>query len=200
MERLNGVYEGRIVSLGEGNATAFVPQVFGDTTIVISNFLATPVVGRGWVTFQAGDPEHPVWLSGAFVTAGGVAPPGEGGSGFTYSQDFPPTDPSEDETWFNTVTGASYIWLDDGTSQQWVQFAPGGGGTTEGGAGGGDSYVHNQGVVASTWTITHNLGYYPNVTVIDSALSTVEGDVTQISTNVLRLQFSAAFTGTAYLS
>jgi hypothetical protein len=62
---LAGVYEGRIVTVGDGNATAFVPQIFGDTTIVISNFLSDPALvqpGKGLVSFLAGDPEHPVWV------------------------------------------------------------------------------------------------------------------------------------------
>jgi hypothetical protein len=65
VDRLAGVYEGRIVSVGDGNASAFVPQIFGETTIVISNFLGDPALarpGRGLVAFLAGDPEHPVWV------------------------------------------------------------------------------------------------------------------------------------------
>ena len=65
MGSLSGVYEGRIVTVGDGNATAFIPQVFGDTTITISNFLVDPLPGKGWVAFQSGDSEHPVWLSGS---------------------------------------------------------------------------------------------------------------------------------------
>lgn len=62
------------------------------------------------------------------------------------------------------------------------------------------NYVHSQGTASAVWTIPHNLGWYPNVTVIDSAGTTVEGDVTQVSTTQMKITFSAAFTGTAYLS
>lgn len=48
--------------------------------------------------------------------------------GFTFTQDATPTATSPGQTWFNTATGASYVWIDDGTSTQWVQFAPGAGG------------------------------------------------------------------------
>jgi hypothetical protein len=101
------------------------------------------------------------------------------------------------DTWFNTSSGYSYVWVDDGTSQQWVQFAPGEGGSP---TGEGLSFVHNQAVAASTWTITHELGWFPNVTVIDSGGATVEGDLAHITSSQLRLVFSGAFTGTAYLS
>ena len=66
--------------------------------------------------------------------------------------------------------------------------------------GGGSTYVHNQGVAASTWVIVHGLNYYPNVTVEDSAGTTVEGEVVYDSTGQLTLTFSAAFGGIAYLS
>lgn len=55
-------------------------------------------------------------------------------------------------------------------------------------------------IAATSWVITHNLGYYPNVTVIDSTGTVCEGDLTYTSNNVLTLTFSEAITGTAYLS
>lgn len=62
------------------------------------------------------------------------------------------------------------------------------------------NYTHAQGPAASEWLITHSLGKYPSVTVIDSAGSQVEGEIEYIDTNNLRLIFSAAFTGNAYLN
>lgn len=61
-------------------------------------------------------------------------------------------------------------------------------------------YNHSQGVSASTWTITHNLGYYPNVQVVDSGGTNVIGDITYNSINQLTITFSASFSGNAYLS
>jgi hypothetical protein len=49
-------------------------------------------------------------------------------------------------------------------------------------------------------TITHNLGKYPSVTVVDSAGTWVVGGVTYVSLNVVQLTFSAPFSGTAYLN
>ena len=48
--------------------------------------------------------------------------------------------------------------------------------------------------------MTHNLGYYPNVHVEDSAGNDVEGDVHHDSINQLTEIFSGAFSGKAYLS
>jgi hypothetical protein len=62
------------------------------------------------------------------------------------------------------------------------------------------SYVHNQGAVASTWVVDHNLGWFPNVTVEDSGGSTVEGEVVFNTLDRLTLTFSGAFSGVAYLS
>jgi hypothetical protein len=77
------------------------------------------------------------------------------------------------------------VYLDDGVSSP---------------MGAGTAYHHSQGTAASTWTIPHNLGYFPNVLVISSGGDTVEGDVVQVDINNMTLHFSAAFTGDAYLS
>ena len=61
------------------------------------------------------------------------------------------------------------------------------------------SYRHNQVSAQTTWSITHNLGVYPEVVVVDSAGTRVYGDINYVDTNSLTLQFSAAFSGTAYL-
>lgn len=68
------------------------------------------------------------------------------------------------------------------------------------GAGGDLHYPYNQGVAASVWTITHNLGKRPSVIVIDSSGDEVEGDIDYIDQNSLQLTFSAPFSGTAYLN
>ncbi|GEM_PF-2155521 len=64
----------------------------------------------------------------------------------------------------------------------------------------GANYVHNQMVPAADWTITHNLARFPSVTVIDSAGSTVVGDVEYLSNNAVAVHFTAAFGGSAYLN
>jgi hypothetical protein len=67
-------------------------------------------------------------------------------------------------------------------------------------AGTGGAYTHTQTVPSTTWTITHNLGFNPNVTIIDAALNNIEGDIQYNSINELSITFSVEVYGTAYLS
>jgi hypothetical protein len=62
------------------------------------------------------------------------------------------------------------------------------------------TYTHTQAVPASVWTITHDLtGKYPAVVVVDSAGSTVVGDIQYVpDSNQVILTFSAPFSGKAY--
>ena len=62
------------------------------------------------------------------------------------------------------------------------------------------SYLYQQSQPAALWDITHNLGYYPAVTVMDSAGSVVLGDTQHVSATRLTLTFSAAFSGQASLT
>jgi hypothetical protein len=62
------------------------------------------------------------------------------------------------------------------------------------------AYTHTQGTSSATWVINHNLGWNPNVTVQDSAYTTVEGNVSYTNINSLTVTFSGAFSGKAYLS
>lgn len=52
----------------------------------------------------------------------------------------------------------------------------------------------------STIVVNHNLGYRPNVTVIDTAGDECEGMITHNSVNQLTLVFSTSFSGTVYCS
>ncbi len=63
-----------------------------------------------------------------------------------------------------------------------------------------ESYLHDQGLVASTWTITHSLGKYPSCAVTDSGGTTIMGQVSYIDTNSLTITFVGAFSGKAYLN
>lgn len=62
------------------------------------------------------------------------------------------------------------------------------------------SHIHTQGVSSSSWVIDHNLGFYPNVTIVDSGGSIVEGEITYTNSNSLTASFQASFSGSAYLS
>jgi len=61
-------------------------------------------------------------------------------------------------------------------------------------------FKFEQGLPSMIWEIIHNLEKYPSVTVIDSANTIVEGEVTYIDLNTLNVNFSAGFSGTAYLN
>jgi hypothetical protein len=68
-------------------------------------------------------------------------------------------------------------------------------------AGTGDAhYVHNQGSPSATWTIVHNLGKRPSVTVVDSGDTEVEGDIHYVDNNTVTVLFSSGFSGKAYLN
>ena len=61
-------------------------------------------------------------------------------------------------------------------------------------------YVHIQSVPASVWNITHGLGFTPNITVVDTAGTVVEGSYNYPNSNTVVLTFIGAFSGRAYLS
>lgn len=68
-------------------------------------------------------------------------------------------------------------------------------------AGEGDkNYVHTQGSANTTWVITHNLGKFPAVQIVDSGGTVVIGTIVHNSANQLTATFSAAFSGKAYLN
>lgn len=65
---------------------------------------------------------------------------------------------------------------------------------------GHSTYIHDQDVPASTWTINHNLNTYPSVTIVDSAGTCVFGAVRYANANTIICSFSGAFSGKAYLN
>ena len=62
------------------------------------------------------------------------------------------------------------------------------------------TFVFTQGVPATTWNIQHNLGKFPSVSVINNNNVVINGEVTYIDNNNVQLNFSAGFTGKAYLN
>lgn len=68
------------------------------------------------------------------------------------------------------------------------------------------TFIFTQGVPATSWgngvpaVVTHNLGKFPSITVIDNADTVVTGEYTYIDNNNVRLTFSAPFAGKAYLN
>lgn len=128
------------------------------------------------------------------VSQGPQGPPGppgdERGGGFTFTQEATPVGNLQGQTWFNTATGESFIWYDG----YWVEFAPGPPPQVA------ETYVHHQASPSTVWTIDHNLPYLPNVTVVDSAGTQIEGSVVYTSGTQVTVTFSAALAGKAYLS
>jgi hypothetical protein len=65
---------------------------------------------------------------------------------------------------------------------------------------GAPTFIFNQNTVATVWNIQHNLGKFPSITVIDSGNTVIIGEYTYIDNNNVQLNFSAAFSGKAYLN
>ena len=78
-----------------------------------------------------------------------------------------------------TSTGAGIVWDDSPQSA---------------------TFIFTQGVAATTWNITHNLGKFPSITVIDTGNTVVTGEYNYTSNTNVILTFSAAFAGKAYLN
>ncbi|HZY07704.1 MAG TPA: hypothetical protein VFE69_08165 [Ilumatobacteraceae bacterium] len=157
---------------------------------------SAPVQSNYELWFNTTDQILYVWWSDEWVPLS-VGTPGPEG---------PPGPQGPPGTGGGTGTGTDEVWVgpDDPiaahpTIELWVDSddSSGGGG---GGTVGTLSYVHTQPTVSATWMVEHHLGWFPNVTVIDSAGSTVEGDVAHIDNATLTISFSGAFSGTAYLS
>lgn len=62
------------------------------------------------------------------------------------------------------------------------------------------TYIHTQDVPLAVWVITHNLGTFPSVTVVDNLNQVVVGDISYNSSNTLTITFTTAFAGYAYLN
>jgi len=62
------------------------------------------------------------------------------------------------------------------------------------------TFVFEQGAPATTWNIQHNLGKFPSVSVINNNNVVINGEVTYIDNNNVQLNFSAGFSGKAYLN
>lgn len=66
--------------------------------------------------------------------------------------------------------------------------------------GGSSAYVHTQGSSSATWTISHNLGYLPDVAVFTVGGVEVVASVVHTSVNVTVVSFAAPMAGSARLS
>lgn len=62
------------------------------------------------------------------------------------------------------------------------------------------NHVHNQISSSSSWVVNHGLNKFPSVTIVDSAGTTVVGEVVHNSNMQATLVFSAPFSGQAFFN
>ena len=62
------------------------------------------------------------------------------------------------------------------------------------------NFVHDQGVPAAQWVVTHNLNKKCAVTVVDSSDQVVVGEINYNSVNQVTLKFVSSFSGKAYFN
>ena len=65
---------------------------------------------------------------------------------------------------------------------------------------GDKNFVYSQDVASATWVVNHGLNKYPSVSVVNSADTTVYGDINYDSLNQVTISFSAAHTGKAFFN
>lgn len=68
------------------------------------------------------------------------------------------------------------------------------------GSGSADTFVWTQSIALAVWTIPHNLGQYPSVTVTDNLGRQVVPDITYISSDIIQVTHGSPFAGVAYLN
>lgn len=138
----------------------------------------------------------PIGPTGAFGTAGPTGATGPGATGPTGS-----TGPTGANGLSLTgPTGSAGSIGPTGPIGLSGDIGPTGSVGPTGPAGSDLHYVHNQAVVSNTWSVTHNLGKFPSITVIDSSGTEIEGAIAYVNINSVQISFSAPFSGVAYLN
>jgi hypothetical protein len=61
-------------------------------------------------------------------------------------------------------------------------------------------YMHTQNTPSTQWNITHNLGFFPNVTVLDNMNRIIEADIQYLNINSVRIVMNVTLSGVAYLT
>jgi hypothetical protein len=67
-------------------------------------------------------------------------------------------------------------------------------------AGGTTTTIINIVEPQTTWTLSHFLGKYPSLTIIDTSGAVVIASYTYLNSNTIEVDFSAPTSGTAYLN
>lgn len=68
------------------------------------------------------------------------------------------------------------------------------------GQGGSSTYTHTQTLPLATWTVAHNLGRRPSVTVTDHLGNVVLADVRYVDNDLIQINHSAPLAGFAYVN
>lgn len=66
------------------------------------------------------------------------------------------------------------------------------------GPAGGSTYIHTQAIAAAVWTVAHNLGRRPSVTVTDHLGNVVVPDVRYLDNDLVQVTHGTSITGYAY--
>lgn len=66
------------------------------------------------------------------------------------------------------------------------------------GGGAGATYTHIQSAAAAVWTVAHNLGRYPSITVVDNLGGQLYPDVRYVDADIAQITHSVPLTGRAY--
>ncbi|KZK31513.1 hypothetical protein A4F85_01895 [Delftia sp. GW456-R20] len=66
------------------------------------------------------------------------------------------------------------------------------------GGGAGATYTHTQSSLATVWTIAHNLGRYPSITVVDNLGGQLYPDVRYLDADIVQITHSVPLTGRAF--
>ena len=62
------------------------------------------------------------------------------------------------------------------------------------------NFIFTQAIPSATWTVTHNFGKFPSVSIVDTDDQEVFAQVDYIDTNSLTITFSSAQSGKAYIN
>ena len=93
------------------------------------------------------------------------------------------------------ISGVSTVATTTSVSQPSVNVS------VQGISGGSDAhFTYTQNAASDTWSIAHNLGKKPSVTIVDSADSVLYGSIEYTDLNNLTINLSAPTSGKAYLN
>lgn len=63
-------------------------------------------------------------------------------------------------------------------------------------------FVYTQAEISNEWNITHNLGFFPNITILDNDVPPriIEADIRYLNSNSVKIIMNTAMSGVAYLT